>query len=194
MQVDHPLWNVPLWVLKLSSSSSRPFFKDLEYIVLSLYVTVQKNMCPVTLDQSEIWEGTCPKKVAFLYVLQRRKSLQSAVLATVQHSRHLPLIQAWFCTCLHSYVSFAAMLSRKVSQWVFSFPTPVPSLSQIGKAAAYTTVHIAASPPGYFPFKQCGCIFLSPMVDHHLWQILRGAEVAPLSLQTAWLNLFQPLF
>lgn len=37
-------------------------------------------------------------------------------------------------------------------------------------------------------------VSFSLMVDHLLWQILRGEEVAPLSLQTAWVNLFSPYF
>ena len=66
------LWNVHLWVAKSPSSLRSSVLQDLGYDVLSLHVIVQENMCHVALDQSEVQEGTSPKKVTSLYVLVPR--------------------------------------------------------------------------------------------------------------------------
>ena len=79
--VLYPLWKVHSWFLELPSSHRSFLLQDLGYIVLSVHVVVQENMYHVVLDYGKVQEGTHPKKVASLYVLQRRKSLQS------QHSQ-----------------------------------------------------------------------------------------------------------
>ena len=71
----HPLWKVLLWVSELPSSHSHSLLQDLGYVVLSLHVVVQGHMCCVTLDHGTVQGGTHPKRprrVASLYVLQRR--------------------------------------------------------------------------------------------------------------------------
>ena len=69
-----PTQNLNLWVSESSSSHSRSLL-DLRYVVLSFHVVVQKNTCRITLDHGGFQEGTHPKKVASLYILQRSKSL-----------------------------------------------------------------------------------------------------------------------
>ena len=71
----HPLWNVLLWVSESPSSQSSSLLQDLGCTVLSLHVVVQVNMRCVTLGHGGAQGGTCPKRLASPYVLQRR-SLQ----------------------------------------------------------------------------------------------------------------------
>ena len=79
----HPLWNVHFWVSESPSSRSSSLLQDLGCTILSLHVLVQENMCCVTLGHGGVQRGTCPKRVASPYVLQRSRSVQ---LCTPGHS------------------------------------------------------------------------------------------------------------
>ena len=73
----HPLWKAHLWVAEMPSSRSSSPLQDVGYVVLSLHVVVQGNMCRVALGHGAVQGGTSPKRVASLYVLQRSRSLHS---------------------------------------------------------------------------------------------------------------------
>ena len=77
--VFHPLWKAHLWVSESPSSHSSSLLQDLGYIVFSLHVVGQENMCHVTLDHGGVQGGTCPKRVASPCVLQRSRSLQLSI-------------------------------------------------------------------------------------------------------------------
>ena len=103
-----------LWFSKSPSSLSSSLLQDLGYLVLSLHVIVQENMCHVALDYGEVREGASPKRVASPHVPQRSRGLQAP--ATVQHSRPLPLIRAWLGRFLHSSIN--SLLSPFPSAWL----------------------------------------------------------------------------
>ena len=75
----HPLWNVHFWVSESPSSRSSSLLQDLGCTILSLHVLVQENMCCVTLGHGGVQRGTCPKRVASPYVLQRSRNLQVSI-------------------------------------------------------------------------------------------------------------------
>ena len=73
------LWKLHFCVSESPSSHSSSLLQDLGCPVLSLHSVVQGNMCRVTLGHGGVQGGTCPKRVASLYVLQRSKSLQLGI-------------------------------------------------------------------------------------------------------------------
>ena len=75
----HPLWKAHLWVAELPSSHSSSPLQDVGYVVLSLHVVVQGNMCRVALGHGAVQGGTCPKRVDSPYILQRSRNLQLSI-------------------------------------------------------------------------------------------------------------------
>ena len=150
-------------------------------------------MCHVTLGNGGVQKGTCPKRGASPYVLQRSRSQHS--LVTVQHSGYLSRICAWFVRFSHCSISFLL----------------APFLSPHG-CLPTTPGHMAESPYFMAPsswlpsqrsrhssFLTTGSMTDSLFFPAGMDASLREPEVAPLSLQTAcwnlsWLSHHLPLF
>ena len=58
---------------------SSSLLQDLGCIVPSLHVVVQGNMYHITLNNGGVQGGTCPKRMASLFVLQRSRSLKLSI-------------------------------------------------------------------------------------------------------------------
>ena len=95
----HPLeCALDLWVSESSSSHSSSLLQDLGYTVLSLHAeVVQESICCVTLHRGGVQGRHTSHESGFsVCPSEKWKSAVSAFLATVQPSKHLPLIHAWF--------------------------------------------------------------------------------------------------
>ena len=104
---------------------------------------------------------------------EKQKSTVSAFLATVQHSRHLPRTHAWFGRSLHS----------SISSLLTPFPPAQLRLHYRLHACFLTT-------PGNMveTCLQTAWLLAAFFLRPHSY-LLRGADIAPPSLQAAWLRL-----
>ena len=76
-------------------------------------------MCHVTLDLGGVQGGTCPKRVASPYILQRSRNLHSRSQFS---SKHLPQICAWLGRSPHRSIS--SLLTLFPPAWLLPLSQP----------------------------------------------------------------------
>ena len=76
-------------------------------------------MCHVTLDHGGVQGGTCPKRVASPYILQRSRNLHSWSQFS---SKHLPQICAWLGRSPHRSIS--SLLTLFPPAWLLPLSQP----------------------------------------------------------------------
>ena len=113
------LWNLHLWVSESPFSLSSSLLQDLGYVVRSLHVVVQGNMRVLHWIIVECRKAHTPRKWLLSTSFLEAKVYSVSIPATVQHSRHLPLIRAWFDRSPH--ISISSLLTP------FPQPAQLPS-------------------------------------------------------------------